>query len=96
LPESAAAVEWAEVGLNVILLERKRFLGGRVRRSHRYFPKLCPPTCGLEINCRRIRENPRIEVHTLAEIVNVAGRRGRLRCHAPELRNRPQLADSTP
>jgi quinone-modifying oxidoreductase subunit QmoA len=71
-----AAVELAEVGLNVILLEREPFLGGRVLRSHRYFPKLCPPTCGLEVNFRRIRENPRIRVHTLAEIVNVSGRRG--------------------
>ncbi len=71
-----AAVDLAEVGLNVILLEREPFLGGRVLRSHRYFPKLCPPTCGLEINFRRIRENPRIRVHTLAEVENVSGRRG--------------------
>ena len=71
-----AAVELAEVGLNVILLEREPFLGGRVLRSHRYFPKLCPPTCGLEVNFRRIRENPRIQVHTLAEILNVSIRQG--------------------
>jgi quinone-modifying oxidoreductase subunit QmoA len=71
-----AAVELAEVGLNVILLEREPFIGGRVLRSHRYFPKLCSPTCGLEVNFRRIRENPRIRVHTLAEIVNVSGQRG--------------------
>jgi quinone-modifying oxidoreductase subunit QmoA len=71
-----AAVELAEVGLNVILLEREPFLGGRVLRSHRSFPKLCPPTCGLEVNFRRIRENPRIQVHTLAEILNVSSREG--------------------
>ena len=71
-----AAVELAEVGLEVVLVEREPFLGGRVLRSHRYFPKMCPPTCGLELNFRRIRENPRIRVHTLAEIVNVAGGRG--------------------
>lgn len=71
-----AGVELAEVGLDVILLEREPFLGGRVLRSHRYFPKLCPPTCGLEVNFRRIRENPRIRVHTLAEIVKISGRRG--------------------
>ncbi len=45
-----AAVEAAETGYDVILLERGPTLGGRVAQLHRYFPKLCPPTCGLEIN----------------------------------------------
>ena len=45
-----AAVEAAEVGCNVILVEKEAYLGGRVLRTHRYFPKMCPPTCGMEIN----------------------------------------------
>ena len=55
-----AAVEAAEVGYSVILVEKDAFLGGRVMRSYKYFPKMCPPTCGFEINTRRIRRNPRI------------------------------------
>ncbi len=71
-----AAVEAAEVGYRVILVEKDAFLGGRVIRTHRYFPKMCPPTCGFEINVRRIRQNPRITVHTLATVEDISGSAG--------------------
>ncbi len=71
-----AAVEAAEVGYRVVLVEKEAFLGGRVMRTHRYFPKMCPPTCGFEINVRRIRRNPRITVHTLATVEEVSGSAG--------------------
>jgi len=71
-----AAVEAAEVGYHVILVEKEACLGGRVVRMHRYFPKMCPPTCGLEINVRRIRQNPRITVHTLATVEEISGKPG--------------------
>jgi len=57
-----AALEMAEAGHRVVLVEREPVVGGRVARFHQYFPKLCPPTCGLEINTRRLEESPRIEV----------------------------------
>jgi quinone-modifying oxidoreductase subunit QmoA len=72
-----AAVEAAEVGYRVILVEREAYLGGRVMRTHRYFPKMCPPTCGFEINSRRIRNNPRITVHTLSTVEEVTGIAGK-------------------
>ncbi|MFH1688258.1 MAG: FAD-dependent oxidoreductase [bacterium] len=68
-----AAVEAAEVGYQVVLVEKEAFLGGRVMRTHRYFPKMCPPTCGFEINTRRIRNNPRITVYTLATVEKLSG-----------------------
>jgi quinone-modifying oxidoreductase subunit QmoA len=71
-----AAVEAAEVGFPVVLVEKEAFLGGRVMRTHRYFPKMCPPTCGFEINTRRIRQNPKITVHTLATVEEILGRAG--------------------
>ena len=71
-----AAVEAAEVGKNVILVEREHYLGGRVVQLHSYFPKLCPPTCGLEINFRRIRQNSRITVMTGAEPTVIEGDSG--------------------
>jgi quinone-modifying oxidoreductase subunit QmoA len=71
-----AAVDAAEVGYPVILVEREAYLGGRVVRMYRYFPKMCPPTCGFEINVRRIRHNPRITVHTLATVEEIAGSAG--------------------
>jgi quinone-modifying oxidoreductase subunit QmoA len=68
-----AAVEAAEVGYPVILIEQEPYLGGRVMRTHRYFPKMCPPTCGFEINMRRIKQNPRITVHTMATLEEFSG-----------------------
>ena len=68
-----AAIEAAETGAQVILTEKAPYLGGRVAQLHRYFPKLCPPTCGLEINFRRIRENPNISFYTLAEVTQISG-----------------------
>jgi quinone-modifying oxidoreductase subunit QmoA len=67
------ALEAAEVGYDVYLVEKNPYLGGRVAQLNQYFPKLCPPTCGLEINFRRIKDNPRIHVLTLAEVEKVAG-----------------------
>lgn len=52
----SAALEAAETGHDVVLLERGPSLGGRVTRLNRYFPKLRHPTCGLEINYQRIRK----------------------------------------
>lgn len=71
-----AAVEAAEVGYCVILVEKEAYLGGRVMRMYRYFPKMCPPTCGFEINVRRIRQNPNISVYTLATVEDISGKVG--------------------
>ena len=70
------AIEAAEVGYEVFLVEKNPYLGGRVSQLNQYFPKLCPPTCGLEINFRRIKDNPRIKVFTLAEVEKVDGAPG--------------------
>ena len=68
-----ACLEAAEVGYEVFLVEKNSYLGGRVAQLKYYFPKLCPPTCGLEINFRRIKDNPKISFYTLAEVQNVSG-----------------------
>ena len=52
-----AAIEAAEAGHEVYLVEKNPYLGGRVAQLHQYFPKLCPPYCGLELNFRRIKNN---------------------------------------
>jgi len=70
------AVEAAETGADVVLIEKEPWLGGRVFMMHRYFPKLCPPLCGMEINFRRIRSNPKIRVITNATVAAVSGRAG--------------------
>jgi len=70
------ALEAAEVGYEVVLVEKNPYLGGRVAQLNQYFPKLCPPSCGLEINFRRIKDNPRIQVLTLAEVEKIDGTPG--------------------
>ena len=70
------AIEAAEVGYEVFLVEKNPYLGGRVAQLNQYFPKLCPPTCGLEINFRRIKDNPKIKIFTLAEVEKVDGTPG--------------------
>lgn len=71
-----AAVEASEAGSEVYLVEERAYLGGRVAQMNQYFPKLCPPNCGLEINFRRIKQNPRIKFFTLAEIESIEGEEG--------------------
>jgi quinone-modifying oxidoreductase subunit QmoA len=64
----SAALEAAETGAEVVVVEREPYIGGRVLRSHNYFPKMCPPTCGMEINVRRVERNPRIRVLTSSQL----------------------------
>jgi quinone-modifying oxidoreductase subunit QmoA len=71
-----AALEAAECGKQVVLVEKTATLGGRTAVLYRYFPKLCHPTCGLEINLRRLKGNRNVRVLTLAEVTGISGTRG--------------------
>ena len=71
-----AALESAETGYEVFLVEKNPYLGGRVAQLNKYFPKLCPPVCGLELNFRRIKENPRIKLLTMSEVQGISGSAG--------------------
>ncbi len=68
-----AAVEAAEAGYEVYIAEKNAYLGGRVAQLYKYFPKLCPPYCGLEINFQRIKKEPRVRFYTLAEVEKIEG-----------------------
>lgn len=85
-----AAVEAAEAGHDVILVEKGPTLGGRVAQLNKYFPKLCTPSCGLEINFQRIRNNPRISVFTMAEVAGVSGEAGN---YSVTLRQSPRFVN---
>ncbi len=71
-----AALEAAECGKRVLLVEKSATLGGRTATLYRYFPKLCHPVCGLEINLRRLKGNRNVRVLTLAEVTGISGTRG--------------------
>ncbi|MEW6743560.1 MAG: FAD-dependent oxidoreductase [Planctomycetota bacterium] len=72
----SAAIEASETGLEVYLVEKNPYLGGRVVQMHKYFPKMCPPTCGMEIHLKRLRTTPRVHVLTSAVVTSVSGRPG--------------------
>jgi quinone-modifying oxidoreductase subunit QmoA len=71
-----AAVEAAEAGLEATIVEKNPYLGGRVAQLYKYFPKLCPPYCGLEMNFRRIKQNPKVSYYTMAEVESISGSEG--------------------
>lgn len=71
-----AAIEAAEAGYDTYIVEKNPYIGGRVAQLHNYFPKLCPPYCGLEINFRRIKQNPRVRLFTMAEVEKISGVEG--------------------
>lgn len=71
-----SAVELAEAGCNVTIVEKNPYLGGRVAQLTKYFPKLCPPICGLEMNFRRVKENGDVKFITMAEVSGLTGSEG--------------------
>ncbi|MET0029342.1 MAG: FAD-dependent oxidoreductase [Candidatus Thiodiazotropha sp.] len=71
-----AALEAAETGKQVVLVEKRPYVGGRVTQLYKYFPKLCFPTCGLEINQRRAKMNPNLNIITMAEVTDLKGEAG--------------------
>lgn len=68
-----AALEAAEVGKDVFLVDKNSYFGGRVAQLNQYFPKLCPPTCGLEINFKRVKDNRKIRTYSMTTVKSVSG-----------------------
>ncbi len=86
----SVAIEAAEAGLDAHIVEQSPTLGGRVAQLTKYFPKLCPPVCGLEINYRRLRTNPNVSVHTLSRVTKIEGKPGHFKVtveHQPRFVN---------
>ena len=73
---TSAALEAAECGKQVILVEKNPSVGGRVSQLYKYFPKLCHPKCGLEINFRRMKANKNLRLLTMTEVTRVEGEPG--------------------
>lgn len=71
-----SALEAGETGFKVILIEKNSYIGGRVAQLNEYFPKMCPPTCGLEINIKRLKDNKNIQLLTLTEVESIMGNAG--------------------
>ena len=85
-----AAIEAAECGKQVILVEKNPSLGGRVSQLYKYFPKLCFPSCGMEINLRRAKANRNLTVLTMTEVSAVSGESGN---YSVTLKTRPRYVN---
>jgi len=86
-----AALEAAEVGKDVFLVEKNPYLGGRVAQLNQYFPKLCPPSCGMEINFQRIKKNRKLRTYTMTTVKSVSGSVGN---YEVTLETAPRLVNS--
>lgn len=86
-----AALEAAEVGKDVFLVEQNPYMGGRVAQLNQYFPKLCPPSCGLEINFKRVKSNRKIRMYTLTTVKAVAGAPG---SYQVTLESKPRMVNN--
>ena len=86
-----AAVEAAEAGADVTLVEKEAFIGGRVARMNLYFPKMCPPSCGLEINLRRVKTSPNVRTLTLSTVESIQGGPGNYKA---TIRKSPRFVNS--
>ncbi|MDN5347093.1 MAG: hypothetical protein PWP65_657 [Clostridia bacterium] len=84
----SAALDLAAAGVEVTVVEKEAFAGGKVARFYRYFPRFCPPGCGLEYLMAEIRKNPRITIYTLTEVVGLDGGPGNFQVM---LRQRPRF-----
>lgn len=85
-----AAIEAAECGKQVILVEKNPSLGGRVSQLYKYFPKLCFPSCGMEINLRRAKANRNLTVLTMTGVSAVSGESGN---YSVTLKTRPRYVN---
>ena len=71
-----ASIDIAGTDNEVFLIEKNPFLGGRVAGFHKYFPRMCPPSCGLELMFSKIKSNPNVHVLTSSEIDTISGSPG--------------------
>ena len=85
-----AALEAAECGKQVILVEKNPTVGGRVSQLYKYFPKLCHPKCGMEINLQRLKANKRVRLMTMTEVTAVSGDTGN---YSVTLKTRPRYVN---
>lgn len=71
-----ASLDIAGTNNEVFLIEKNPFLGGKTAGLHRYFPRMCPPSCGMELMFSKIKSNPNVHVLTSSEVDTVSGSPG--------------------
>lgn len=71
-----AALNLADMGIKVFLVEKSGFLGGHMAKWDKVFPTLDCSICILGPLLSQVYNHPNIKVYTLSEIVDVSGMPG--------------------
>jgi len=85
-----AALDIADAGFKVYLVEREPSIGGRMSQLDKTFPTLDCSACILTPKMVDVARNPNIELMTYSEVVGVQGQKGRFRA---TVRNKPRYVD---
>ncbi|GBF34503.1 CoB--CoM heterodisulfide reductase subunit A [Desulfocucumis palustris] len=86
----SSANELAEAGLNVTLIEKESYLGGRAGQFDKVFPRMCDSRCGVTFLVNRLKDNPGIKIMPFTEISGLKGSAGRFEAG---LSSRPRTVD---
>ncbi|MHA1768760.1 MAG: FAD-dependent oxidoreductase [Candidatus Thorarchaeota archaeon] len=86
----SAALDLADAGFKVYLVEKEPSIGGKMARWDKTFPTLDCSSCILTPRMAEVGAHPNIELFTLAEIANVSGFVGNFEV---TIRQRPRYVD---
>ena len=68
-----AANSFLRLNKKVHLIEKESGVGGKVAQLNRFFPKMCDPRCGLEIQLQGLRGSDQVELDTLSTLKKIEG-----------------------
>ncbi len=86
-----AAIDLADAGVQVVLVERGDLVGGRMAQTDKTFPTLDCSSCTLTPRTVEVGSHPRIRLLTRAEVTGLDGGAGDYRA---EVRVRPRYVDT--
>jgi heterodisulfide reductase subunit A len=85
-----AALDIADAGFKVYLVEREPTIGGHMAQLDKTFPTLDCSSCILTPKMVDVARHPNIELMTYSEVVGVQGQKG---CFRVKVRNKPRYID---
>lgn len=68
-----AANSYLRLNKKVYLIEKQSGVGGKVAQLNRFFPRMCDPRCGLEIQLQGLRESDQVELEMLSTVKKLEG-----------------------
>lgn len=86
----SAAYDLAMAGVETIIVEKQPYVGGKVVGLHQYFPRMCPPQCGMDFIVRRLDTTAGVRIHTQTQVSEVMGSPGNFQV---TLQQQPRYVD---